>query len=47
MLRILDNGMRISTFITETPIWSVDTKADLKFVEEKMATDPLIKTYVK
>lgn len=47
MLRILENGMRIATFLIETPIWSVDTKEDLEFVEEKMADDPLVKTYVK
>lgn len=47
MLRILENGMRIATFLTTIPIWSVDTKADLEFVEKKMAEDPLVKTYVK
>lgn len=47
MLRILENGMRISTFLTETPMYAVDTKADLEFVEKKMAKDPLIKKYVK
>lgn len=47
MIRALENGMRISTFLTETPIWSVDTREDLKFVEEKMATDPLVKTYAQ
>ena len=45
MLRILENGMRIATFTVETPMWSVDTAEDLKFVEEKMKTDPLCNTY--
>lgn len=47
MLRILENGMRIATFFTETQINSVDTKEDLEFVEQKMKDDPLVKTYVK
>lgn len=47
MLRILEHGLPISTFKVETPIWSVDTPADLKFVEEKMAGDPLLKSYAK
>lgn len=47
MLRILENGLRISTFIAKVPTWSVDTKQDLKLVEKKMAKDPLVKTYVK
>jgi len=47
MIRILENGMRISTFLTDEPIWSVDTKEDLKFVEKKMSTDPLVKNYAK
>jgi len=33
MLRALQNGKRIATYTVKTPIWSVDTKADLDFVE--------------
>jgi 3-deoxy-manno-octulosonate cytidylyltransferase (CMP-KDO synthetase) len=47
MLRVLQNGKPIATYTVKTPIWSVDTKADLDFVEQKMKDDPLIKTYVK
>lgn len=46
MLRVLENGMRIATFTTETPMYAVDTKADLELVEEKMKDDPLVKTYI-
>lgn len=46
MLRILENGMRIATHLTETPIYAVDTQADLEFVEGKMKDDPLVKTYL-
>ena len=45
MLRVLENGLSISTYRIETPTWSVDTQSDLKFVEEKMKTDPLLKLY--
>ena len=47
MLRILENGLSIATFLTETQINSVDTKADLELVEKKMKDDPLVKSYVK
>lgn len=47
MLRILENGMPISTFLTETQICAVDTQADLDLVAEKMKNDPLVKTYVQ
>ena len=47
MLRILENGKRIATYLTETKIYAVDTQADLDFVEEKMKDDPIVKTYVK
>lgn len=46
MLRILENGMRIATFLTQTQTYSVDTKKDLEFVEKKMIKDPLVKIYV-
>lgn len=46
MIRILENGKRIATFLTETQICAVDTKADLEFVEQQMKNDPLLKTYV-
>jgi 3-deoxy-manno-octulosonate cytidylyltransferase (CMP-KDO synthetase) len=45
MLRILENGMRIATFTTLTPMWSVDTKEDLDFVEKKMTDDSSRKSY--
>ncbi len=47
MLRILENGLPIATFLTETQICAVDTKADLEFVEEKMKNDPLLNLYAK
>jgi len=47
MIRILENGIRISTFLTETQMFAVDTKEDLEFVESKMKNDPLLKSYVK
>lgn len=47
MLRILENGMPVSTFLTETQISAVDTKADLEVVERRLANDPLTKSYVK
>lgn len=46
MLRALQNGKRIATYTVKTPIWSVDTKVDLDFVESKMKDDPLVTTYV-
>lgn len=47
MLRALENGKPVATSIAKTPMWSVDTKEDLDFVESKMKNDPLIKKYVK
>jgi 3-deoxy-manno-octulosonate cytidylyltransferase (CMP-KDO synthetase) len=47
MLRVLENGLRIATFIIETPTWSVDTTEDFKIVEEKMSVDPLVETYAQ
>ncbi|MSU74477.1 3-deoxy-manno-octulosonate cytidylyltransferase [Candidatus Kaiserbacteria bacterium] len=45
MLRILENGLPIATFLTETQICAVDTKEDLELVEKKMKDDPLVETY--
>lgn len=47
MLRILENGRPIATYLTESPMYAVDTQADLDYVAEKMKDDPLVKTYVK
>jgi len=47
MLRVLENGLPISTYKIEIPMWSVDTARDLKFVEDKMSNDPVVKNYVK
>ena len=47
MLRALQNGKPIATYTVKTPIWSVDTQADLDFVAGKMKDDPLVTTYVK
>ncbi len=47
MLRILENGKPIATYTTLTPMYAVDTQADLDFVEEKMKNDPLVKLYAK
>ncbi|MEK7505339.1 MAG: 3-deoxy-manno-octulosonate cytidylyltransferase [Patescibacteria group bacterium] len=45
MLRALQNGKRIATYTVKTPIWSVDTKADLDFVADRMKDDSMVKTY--
>lgn len=45
MLRALQNGKPIATYTVQTPIWSVDTQADLDFVEAKMEGDPLVASY--
>src|SRR3989344_5156639 len=42
MLRALQNGKPIATYTVKTPIWSVDTQADLDFVAGKMKDDPLV-----
>lgn len=47
MLRILENGKPIATYLTESPMYAVDTQADLDFVAEKMKDDPLVKLYLK
>ncbi|MDB2532171.1 3-deoxy-manno-octulosonate cytidylyltransferase [Alphaproteobacteria bacterium] len=36
MLRILENGKKVRMVLTKEKTWSVDTKEDLKKVEEKM-----------
>ena len=46
MLRVIENGIRLQTVLAGIDTWSVDTPEDLALVVSKMATDPLVKTYV-
>ncbi len=45
MNRVLENGKKIKMVYEEFETYSVDTPDDLKKVDAKMATDPLVKTY--
>jgi len=47
MLRVVENGIRLQTVLTDVDTWSVDTPEDLALVVDKMGTDPLVKMYVK
>ncbi|MDP3735450.1 MAG: 3-deoxy-manno-octulosonate cytidylyltransferase [bacterium] len=47
MLRVIENGIRLQTSITDTDTSSVDTPEDLERVIARMKSDPLIATYVK
>ncbi len=46
MLRLLENGFKVKMIFSDYPLFSVDTKEDLGFVEKKMAKDDLIKSYL-
>jgi 3-deoxy-manno-octulosonate cytidylyltransferase (CMP-KDO synthetase) len=46
MLRVLEKSYKIKAHVADFPTWAVDTPEDLKFVEEKMKNDPLVKKYV-
>lgn len=45
MLRVLEKGHKVKMVYEEFETYSVDTPDDLKKVDAKMATDPLVKTY--
>lgn len=45
MMRVLENGFQVKMIRTEFSTLSVDTEADLQRVDEKMATDQLMREY--
>ncbi len=47
MLRILEHGGKVKMVLTNSDIYSVDTKEDLMKVEELMKTDRFVSGYVK
>ena len=46
MNRILENGIKIKMIFTEMKTYSVDTPEDLKYTEEIMARDDMVKRYI-
>ncbi|MFH1841384.1 MAG: 3-deoxy-manno-octulosonate cytidylyltransferase [Candidatus Nealsonbacteria bacterium] len=47
MLRLLENGLKVKMAFLDYSLFSVDTKEDLAFVEEKMQGDELMQKYLK
>ena len=47
MLRVIENGDKVTMVHTDSPSYSVDNVNDLKKVIDKMADDKLMKTYLK
>lgn len=47
MLRAIEHGYKVRMVPTRFETYSVDTPEDLRFVEERMKKDPLIKKYTR
>ena len=47
MLRVLENGYKVKMVLTKYDTYSVDTKEDLKRVEDLMRKDDLMNLYIK
>jgi 3-deoxy-manno-octulosonate cytidylyltransferase (CMP-KDO synthetase) len=47
MMRLIENGIRVKMVPSPFKTYSVDTPADLRFVETVMRKDKLLKTYAK
>ena len=47
MLRVIENGYKIKMIYSQCETYSVDTKEDLIFVEDKLKSDPLVRHYLK
>ncbi|KFD40917.1 3-deoxy-manno-octulosonate cytidylyltransferase [Peptococcaceae bacterium SCADC1_2_3] len=45
MLRVIEHGYKVKMVVTDFETYSVDTPEDLRFVEEQMRNDPLLKFY--
>lgn len=45
MLRVIEHGYEIKMVLTRFETYGVDTPEDLRFVEERMKTDPLVRKY--
>jgi len=46
MLRFLELGYKVKIVVIRLPLYSVDTKKDLLFVEKRMKKDKLMKYYL-
>jgi 3-deoxy-manno-octulosonate cytidylyltransferase (CMP-KDO synthetase) len=46
MLRVIENGIRLQTVLTDIDTWSVDTPEDLELVKQKMKYDKLVSRYL-